>query len=546
MTKSKTKTVFITGGVVSSLGKGIASASLGYMLKARGLNVAMLKIDPYLNVDPGTMSPYQHGEVFVTEDGAETDLDLGHYERFLDINMTRNSNTTTGQVYGTVIEKERQGAYLGKTVQVIPHITDEIKRRIRMVLKEKENTDVVLIEIGGTVGDIESLPFLEAIRQVRLEEGIGNTASIHLTLVPYIKASREIKTKPTQHSVQKLREIGIQPDILLCRTETALSKDAREKIGLFCNLPSEAVIEAKDVDTIYEVPLTFERQNLGELVARLLHLDAGPAELAEWKRLVQKIHKPRSTVSIAIAGKYVDLHDAYKSIIEAFVHAGVENDAKVNLVWVGSEEIEAAGAESILRGVSGLLVPGGFGERGIEGKIRAVHYARENDLPFLGICLGLQCAVIEFARNVCALKSAHTTEICERTRHPVIDYMQGQGQAVRKGGTMRLGAYPCVLKKGTRAERIYGKETVFERHRHRFEVNNRYRTLLEKNGMVFSGVSPDDKLVEMIELPDKRFFIAGQFHPEFKSRALRAHPLFRAFVEAALEHCDEKKGGEQA
>jgi CTP synthase len=534
--KSRTKTVFITGGVVSSLGKGIASASLGFLLKSRGLNVSCLKVDPYLNVDPGTMSPYQHGEVFVTEDGAETDLDLGHYERFLDINMTRNSNTTTGQIYGTVIEKERQGSYLGKTVQVIPHITDEIKRRIRLAARDKDNTDVLLVEIGGTVGDIESLPFLEAIRQFRLEAGQGNTLSIHLTLVPYIKASREIKTKPTQHSVQKLREIGIQPDILLCRTETALSKDAREKIGLFCNLVPEAVIEARDVETIYEVPLTFERQNLGDLVVRLLHLDAGQPDLAEWKRLVQKIYKPKQGVKIAIAGKYVELHDAYKSIMESFTHAGVENDAKVELVWIGSEEIEAKGPATVLAGVSGLLVPGGFGERGIEGKIQAVRYARENDLPFFGICLGLQCAVIEFARSVCGLKSAHTTEICERTRHPVIDYMAGQGQSVKKGGTMRLGAYPCVLKKGTKASQIYGKETIFERHRHRFEVNNRYRNVLEENGMVFSGVSPDEKLVEMIELPDKRFFVAGQFHPEFKSRAMKAHPLFRAFVHAALDH----------
>jgi len=540
LAKTKTKFIFITGGVVSSLGKGIASASLGLLLKLRGFRVTILKIDPYLNVDPGTLSPYQHGEVFVTEDGAETDLDLGHYERFLDINMSQLNNTTTGQIYGAVIEKERQGEYLGNTVQVIPHVTDEIKQRIRAVAEDRGGVDIVIVEVGGTVGDIEGLPFLEAIRQFRLEEGPGNCINIHLTLVPYIKVSGETKTKPTQHSVQKLREIGIQPDIILCRTENPLVRGAREKIGLFCNVAPEAVIEARDVNSIYQVPLHFEREGLVEQVVKLLRLKKHPSNLEEWRGLVNRIQHPSKTVKIAVAGKYIELHDAYKSIMEAFAHAGVENDAKVELQWVESEWIEKEGPEAYLENVSGLLIPGGFGERGIEGKIQAVKYAREKDLPFFGICLGLQCAVIEFARSVCGLKEANSREFDIKSLHPVIDFMPGQGKISKKGGTMRLGAYPCMLKKGTLAYKIYGQEEIFERHRHRFEVNNKYREILEKHGMVFSGLSPDGTLVEIIELPDKRWFLAGQFHPEFKSRALRAHPLFKSFVKAALDFQEDR------
>ena len=536
MLKKEPKFIFITGGVVSSLGKGIASSSLGLLLKMRGLRVSALKIDPYLNVDPGTMSPYQHGEVFVTDDGAETDLDLGHYERFLDIDMNQNNNTTTGQVYGAVIERERKGDYLGKTVQVIPHITDEIKERIRLAGQDRGGVDVVLVEVGGTVGDIESLPFIEAIRQFRLEGDSNNSINIHLTLVPFIRASGEVKTKPTQHSVQKLREIGIQPDILLCRTENPLPDEARAKIGLFANLPSKAVIEAKDVSSIYEVPLSLEKQCLSDLVVDHLKIRAKPLEISKWKKLVQTIAKPKNKVKIAIAGKYIELHDAYKSIREAFVHAGVENDAKVEVVWIGSEDIEKHDAKKYLSQVSGLLIPGGFGERGIEGKIQAVKYARENDMPFFGICLGLQCAVIEFARSVCGLSKAHSREFATKAFEPVIDYMPDQSRDKDKGGTMRLGAYPCDLKKGSLAHRIYKQDRISERHRHRLEVNNDYRELLEKHGLVFCGLSPDKSLIEMIELPKKRWFLAVQFHPEFKSRALRAHPLFRSFVKASLEY----------
>jgi len=541
LSKKKPKYIFITGGVVSSLGKGIASASLGLLLKCRGLKATILKFDPYLNVDPGTMSPYQHGEVFVTDDGAETDLDLGHYERFLDIQTSQKNNVTTGQVYGTVIEKERRGVYLGITVQVIPHITNEIMERIRAVHDDSEGFDVVLVEVGGTVGDIESLPFLEAIRQFRLEEGPGNCIDIHLTLVPYIKVSGEIKTKPTQHSVQKLREIGIQPDILLCRTERPLSEEARKKIGLFCSVTPEAVIEGLDVESIYKVPLSLEERGLTEQVVKLLQLNVQPAKLDEWQAFVDRILNPERKVRIAVAGKYIELQDAYKSIMEAFVHAGQENEAEVELVWVASEEIEQHGAQSQLKDVSGLLIPGGFGVRGIEGKIQAVKYARENDLPFFGICLGLQCAVIEFARSKCGLEDANSREFCEDLQHPVIDFMPDQVNLEKKGGTMRLGAYPCVLKKGTRAFEIYGQEQISERHRHRYEVNNDYRSALEKQGMVISGIYPEKNLVEMIELPEQRWFIAGQFHPEFKSRALCAHPLFRSFVKAALDYQEDKE-----
>lgn len=540
MKKDETKYIFVTGGVVSSLGKGIASASLGFLLKMRGFRVTILKIDPYLNVDPGTLSPYQHGEVFVTEDGAETDLDLGHYERFLDMNMGQNNNATTGQIYGTVIEKERKGEYLGHTVQVIPHITDEIKRRIQLVSKVKGGVDVVIVEVGGTVGDIEGLPFLEAIRQFRLENGIGNTINIHLTLVPFIKASGETKTKPTQHSVQKLREIGIQPDVLLCRTEGPLSKEARRKIGLFGNVVPEAVIEGRDAKSIYEVPLLLEKEGLANQVAKLLQLDGHPMQLDQWQRFVGKILKPKQTVKIAVAGKYVELHDAYKSIMEAFVHAGVQNNARVELTWLGSEDIEQNGAGTYLKKVSGLLIPGGFGERGIEGKIKAVRYARENDLPFFGICLGLQCAVIEFARSVCGMEDANSFEFSNSTKHRVIDYMEEQSDDIQKGGTMRLGSYPCVLKKNTLANRIYGKINITERHRHRYEVNNDYRSILEEQGMVFSGIYPEKDLVEIVELPDKRWFLAVQFHPEFKSRALSVHPIFGSFVKAAIAYQKER------
>ena len=541
MPEKKVKYVFITGGVVSSLGKGIASSSLGFLLKSRGLHVAMLKIDPYLNVDPGTMSPYQHGEVFVTEDGAETDLDLGHYERFIDVNMSKVNNMTTGQVYGTVIEKERKGDYLGKTVQVIPHITDEIKSRIQAVEKTRKNVDVVLVELGGTVGDIEGLPFLEAVRQFRLEYGVNHVVNIHLTLVPFIHASGEMKTKPTQHSVQKLREIGIQPDIVLCRTERPLASEAMEKIALFCNVPLKSVIEALDMKSIYEVPIMLHEGGLDKVVLEKLNLKAAAVDLKELKIFVKKVLQPKNTVRIAIAGKYVELYDAYKSIMESFVHAGVENDTKVELVWIDTEEIENTCAEDCMAGISGLLIPGGFGERGIEGKIQAVQYARENNIPFFGICLGLQVAIIEFARNICGIKKANSREFTEHGKYCVVDFMPGQYAEMHKGGTMRLGAYPCVLKKGTKAARIYGKLKISERHRHRYEVNNDYREILEQHGMVFSGTSPENELVEMIELPGHRFFVGGQFHPEFKSRVLHAQPLFRAFVAAALDYQKDQK-----
>jgi CTP synthase len=541
--KPSTHYIFITGGVVSSLGKGIASSSLGLLLKSRGIKVTSLKIDPYLNVDPGTMSPYQHGEVFVTEDGAETDLDLGHYERFLDVDMGRENNFTTGSVYGAVIERERQGGYLGKTVQVIPHLTDEIKKRIRLVAKSAKDADVVLVELGGTVGDIEGLPFLEAIRQLRLEEPAGRCLNIHLTLVPFIQASQEIKTKPTQHSVQKLREIGIQPDLLICRTETPLPREAREKIGLYANLPVEAVIEARDADTIYEVPLNLEREGLAAQVVKRLKLNAKSPALGRWKAMVETVKHPPKSVRIAIAGKYIELPDAYKSIMEAFTHAGVANGAEVQTVWVNSEEIEKKGAAALLGDVSGLLIPGGFGERGIEGKVQAVQYARENDLPFFGICLGMQVAVIEYARNVCGIRAATSREFDDEAKNAVVDYMPGQSKELEKGGTMRLGAYPCALRRGTRAQAIYGKDRISERHRHRFEINNEYRTALENEGLVLSGVSPDHTLVEIIELPGKRWFLGEQFHPEFKSRPLKPHPLFAAFVKAALEHASHNRRG---
>lgn len=530
-----TKYIFVTGGVVSSLGKGIASASLGTLLQARGLRVTILKCDPYINVDPGTLSPFQHGEVYVTDDGSETDLDLGHYERFLNISMSQKNNTTTGQIYYEVITRERKGDYLGKTVQVIPHITDEIKRRIRDVSKNGPEYDVLITEIGGTVGDIESLPFLEAIRQFRLDIGKDNVLNVHLTLIPYIKASGELKTKPTQHSVMRLREIGIQPDILLCRTEQDLPAGMKSKIALFCNVPAESVIPAKDMESIYEVPLMLHQEKLDEQVIEKLKLEQSPPKLKEWKKFVEKFKNPKHIIKVAICGKYIDLHDSYKSIIESFVHAGVENDAKVELKWIASEDLEKKDAETFLSDVSGLLIPGGFGERGIEGKIRAVKYARENNMPFFGICLGLQCAVIEFARNVCQLEGANSMEFNQETKYPVIDLMEEQKRVKSKGGTMRLGASACQIKKGSHANKIYGTEMIYERHRHRYEVNNSYIEILEKNGMVMSGTNPDLDLVEIIELPDHPFFVASQFHPELRSRVLNVHPLFRDFVKAALK-----------
>ncbi len=531
-----TKYIIVTGGVVSSLGKGVASASIGALLQARGLNVTILKMDPYINVDPGTLSPYQHGEVYVTNDGAETDLDLGHYERFLNKDMTRRNNTTTGQIYYTVIRRERNGDYLGKTVQVIPHITDEIMRRILDLADGEEHTDVVITEVGGTVGDIESLPFLEAIRQLRLDVGPENLINIHLTLVPYIRAAGELKTKPTQHSVMRLREIGIQPDILLCRAETKLDADLKKKIALFCNVPIRAVIDAPDVSTIYEIPLMFHEGGLDDIIVEEFKLNCKKPDLKQWEQFVYKIKNPGSEVTIAVCGKYVGLHDSYKSIAEAFIHAGVANDTRVNLKWVDSELLEKQNTAEVLSDISGLLIPGGFGGRGIEGKISAVRFAREKKIPFFGICLGLQCAVIEFARNVCQLKDANSTEFDESTPYPVIDLMEEQKRIKAKGGTMRLGAQPCLIKKGTKAAATYGTEKISERHRHRLEVNNKYRSLLEQHGMIMSGINPELDLVEIIELKEHPWFIGVQFHPELKSRALNAHPLFRDFVAAALEY----------
>jgi CTP synthase len=530
----KTKYIFVTGGVVSSLGKGIAASSLGLLLKQRGLRVVLQKFDPYLNVDPGTMSPFQHGEVFVTDDGAETDLDLGHYERFIDRNLSQRSNVTTGQVYESVINRERNGGYLGKTVQVVPHVTDEIKNRIRLAAENGEEVDVVITEIGGTTGDIEGLPFLEAIRQMRLDQGRDNVLYIHLTLVPYIKAAHEIKTKPTQHSVKGLREIGIQPDILLCRCDRSLSQEIKAKIALFCNVEERSVIETIDAESIYHVPLKLCKEGLDDIVVEKLRLDAGPLEIEEWERMVHKIFSMTESVDVAIVGKYIQIVDAYKSIIESFTHAGVANDVHVNLRWVDAEKIEEDGPEKWLDSADGILVPGGFGERGTEGKITAVRYARENGVPYLGICLGLQMAVIEFARNVCGLE-AGSSEFDPDVPHAVIDLMREQRSETKMGGTMRLGAYPCVLKEGTLARELYRVGEISERHRHRWEVNNEYREQLAAKGLVFSGLSPDGGLVEIVELPDHPFFIAGQFHPELKSRPMRAHPLFRGLVAAAKE-----------
>lgn len=532
---SSTKYIFITGGVVSSLGKGIASASIGLLLKSRGLKITILKLDPYINVDPGTLSPYQHGEVFVTNDGAETDLDLGHYERFIDEDMTKQNNATTGQIYYTVIAKERRGDYLGKTVQVIPHITDEIKHRIKQAGREDVVYDVIIVEVGGTVGDIESLPFLEAIRQFCLEVGHENAINIHLTLVPHIRVAGEFKTKPTQHSVMRLREIGLQPDILLCRCETSLDDESKNKIGLFCNVPKDSVIEAMDVQTIYEIPLLFEKSGVGELITQKLNLPTKKPDLSEWEQFVDRVKNPNESVKIAICGKYVELKDSYKSIIEAFIHAGVANHAQVDLKWIDTEKIEADGLKGYLQDVSGILIPGGFGNRGIEGKIICAMYARENNIPFFGICLGMQCAIIEFARNVCGLNNANGAEFSPKTNYPVVDLMEEQKKVSELGGSMRLGAYHCKIDKNSRTYQIYGSEEIRERHRHRYEVNNFYVDELAKHGMLPSGINPETNLVEIIELQQHPWFFGVQFHPELKSRVLKAHPLFKDFVRAALE-----------
>jgi CTP synthase len=530
-----TKFIFVTGGVLSSLGKGLASASLGSLLESRGFKVTLLKCDPYINVDPGTMSPFQHGEVFVTDDGAETDLDLGHYERFTEARLTKDNNITTGQIYFSVITKERRGDYLGGTVQVIPHITDEIKRSILRVAKD---VDVVLVEVGGTVGDIESLPFLEAIRQLKVDVGRENALYVHLTLVPYISAAGELKSKPTQHSVKELLEIGIQPDILLCRADRDLPKDMKKKIALFCNVSEKAVITARDVSTIYDVPLHLHREGIDELVMRMLGLPEREQDLSPWERIVQTVRNPARKVTIGVVGKYLDLRDAYKSLFEAIAHGGIANDCQVTIRAVDAEKIERDGPKEHLADVSGVLVPGGFGGRGIEGKIAAITYAREELVPFFGICLGMQCAVIEYARNVCGFAGANSREFDPHTPHPVIDLLPDQRGITNLGGTMRLGAYPCRLVPSSKANQAYGVTEISERHRHRYEVNNEYRDNLSQHGLMLSGFSPDGNLVETVELPLHPWFVGGQFHPEFKSRPRRPHPLFREFIRASLAFAD--------
>ena len=535
MAKRETKFIFVLGGVMSGLGKGIASASIGYLLKKRGLAVTILKLDPYLNVDPGTMNPYQHGEVFVLDDGSETDLDLGHYERFIDVNMSKANNATAGQVYQAVLDKERRGEYLGQTIQVIPHITDELKRRIVETNKPRR-FDVVISEVGGTVGDIESQPFLETIRQIRHEVGRENCFIALLTLLPYVDASEELKTKPTQHSVMKLREIGLEPNLILCRTSRHIPKSAKEKISLFCNVPSSHVIEAREVKSIYEVPLVFHQQGVGDIIADQFQMDGVHPEIEELEGFIHRFKNPNHKVTIALCGKYTELPDAYKSVLEAFVHAGVENDARVKIQWINSEELKTDDAlEEHLGRVDGILVLPGFGNRGTEGKILAAKYAREKKVPYLGICLGLQTAVVDFARNVCGLEKASSTEFNKRTPHPVIDLMDAQRKVKRKGATMRLGAYNCELQPRTKTYKAYRKKRISERHRHRYEVNNRYRKTLQKHGLLFSGINPELNLVEIIELPDHPWFVASQFHPELKSRINRAHPLFRDFVKAAIK-----------
>ncbi len=536
------KYIFVTGGVLSSIGKGISAASIGMLMEQRGIQVTMIKMDPYLNVDPGTMSPFQHGEVFVLDDGAETDLDLGHYSRFVQgAKFTRKNSFTTGRIYDTVIRRERAGGYLGKTVQVIPHITDEIKRHIH---DAAEGADLAIVEVGGTVGDIEGLPFLEAIRQMKADEGAGNVLFVHLTLVPYISAAGELKTKPTQHSVKELREIGIQPDILLCRSDRKLSKDVKDKIGLFCNLPGEQVFSAMDVNSIYEVPLCFHEESLDEKIAEKLGIWTGRVDLSKWEKMVDKIKHPKRDVTIGIVGKYTDWRDSYKSLSEALIHGGVSNDVRVNMVYIDSEEIEKGKNKELLNTVHGILVPGGFGDRGIEGKIKSIEFARTHKIPYFGICLGMQLAVIEFARNICGMKNANSLEFKPEGKENVIDLMESQKAVKDLGGTMRLGAYPCQVLakhggKSTKAYAAYARENISERHRHRFEVSNHFRSLIEEKGLLVSGknINKETKteLVEMIELPDHPWFLGCQFHPEFLSKPLQPHPLFAAFIKAAKE-----------
>ena len=546
-TITRTKFIFITGGVLSSLGKGLAAASIGALLESRGLTVTFQKLDPYINVDPGTMNPFQHGEVYVTDDGAETDLDMGHYERYTNAVMAQVNNYTSGRIYYSVIMKERRGEYLGGTVQVIPHITDEIKNAI---LQLADTVDVAIIEIGGTIGDIEGLPFIEALRQFRFDMGRNNSLFIHVTLVPYIKTAGEVKTKPTQHSVKELRAIGIQPDILLCRTERNLDKGIKEKIALFCNVPTDAVITAKDVKSIYEVPVRFHKEGLDDKILELLNIWTGAPRIEPWKELVHKIKNPTHNVTIGIIGKYVDLTESYKSLHEALVHGGIANDAKVELRYVSADELEESDSTEMLDGCHGILVPGGFGSRGVEGKIKAVTYARTNKIPFFGICLGMQLAVVEFARNVAKMKDAHSTEFNKETNYPVIYLMkewfdfrtnqvQVRDETSEMGGTLRLGSYPCQLEKSSFAYGAYGEEEIHERHRHRYEFNPDLRKELVKNGLVISGTSPDNTLVEIIELKDQKWFLGCQFHPEFKSKPMKPHPLFKDFIKAALEYSQE-------
>ena len=536
-----TKYIFVTGGVVSSLGKGITAASLGRLLKNRGYKVTIQKFDPYINIDPGTMSPYQHGEVFVTDDGAETDLDLGHYERFIDVNLSKGSNVTTGKIYQSVINKERKGEYLGSTIQVIPHITNEIKERVLRVGRN-DNADIVITEIGGTVGDIESLPFLEAIRQVKKDVPSRNDVLyIHVTLIPYIHAAGELKTKPTQHSVKELRSIGIQPDIIVCRTEKIVSDDMKKKIALFCDVDSNAVINNATCSTIYEVPLLLQEEGLDRIVMQKLGLEDRFCDMKEWTVMVDRIRETNASdreIKVALVGKYVALHDAYLSVVESLYHAGYEAGVQVKIKWIDSEDLESPGCNlnEVFGDVQGVVIPGGFGSRGVEGKIAAIRYVRENNIPFLGLCLGMQCAVIEFARHVCGMKEAHSKEFNDATPYPVIDLMEDQEDVTEKGGTMRLGQYPCKLKEGTMARRLYGnQEIVYERHRHRYEVNNELRPQMESQGLIISGTSPDNRLVEMIELQNHPYFAATQAHPEFKSRPTRPHPLFQGFVQAIVK-----------
>ncbi|WP_257452304.1 CTP synthase [Archangium lipolyticum] len=536
MRSKKTKFIFVTGGVVSSLGKGLASASIGALLENRGLDITLLKLDPYINIDPGTMSPFQHGEVFVTDDGGETDMDLGHYERFTNARMSRLNNFTSGRIYHSVIQKERRGEYLGKTVQVIPHITDEIKSCIRQAA---QGMDAVIVEVGGTVGDIESLPFLEAIRQMRYDVGSGNAVYMHLTLLPYIGAAGEVKTKPTQHSVMKLREIGIQPDFLICRTDREISRELKDKIAMFCNVDNGNVFTSPDVKSIYELPLELHRQGIDERLAETLNIWTRAARLDRWEDIIRKVYSPgRGEVKVGIVGKYVDLKESYKSLNEALLHGGIANDVKVDLQFVDSQDVEEKGPEALLSGVDAILVPGGFGVRGTEGKITAVRYAREKRVPFFGICLGLQMAVVEFSRNVLGLAGSNSLEFNEHTPHPVVTLMESQVKVQDKGGTMRLGSYACALKPGSLAHKLYGEDVIHERHRHRYEVNNAYRGRLQEAGLVVSGHNPDLNLVEMIELPDHPYFVGCQFHPEFKSKPFAPHPLFSGFIRAALTQRD--------